>query len=1013
MAGEAAAHVQAAFLRGERLKAVAADCVRLIHSPSTGTDVRFEPDPIMQRPFPLLCCALASASLAFGQDLLVPPFSLQSLTATDGSTQTSLVFKSLPGVLYQFEASDDLLNWSPVGDPFYALGHEHACALLETAVAPPPPEPPGGDPPDPEPEPVHATLVVSPAAGGGVVATWRSLENQSLLSRHAEISLDPAWTMVPLYFQKFGNHTFFIMHQMADAPVPEDESELVGADALMWAALVDALPEMNQEVAANYQLALAAPPAAPPDPGALRFLRVRADGDVDSDHDGTPDWMEFAYEPDPNAPDGPVGNPFNPDTDDDGLPDGLDLDFDGDGTPDIEDAVHSDRAIYWARSSAPKYAVFPLNGAIDPYGQEESPIVATDGGAVLYSSGVWKEGAYHGLNLARSFGVGMKYCVPLSMNAYGQILGWGNHISQVTPYEKSRAEMCWWVSPDAAPQRLLDNDSEWAGVSPQMLQTPGNYRQALTNDRKFIAELFEASTGENGEDTITSKGERIWSLPAMAGNATYDSSSVRADGLLDISRYWWHEGIDKTTLQTADSGLKEFDTRIREFVPLPEGGLAAVPTSEEAIQISGPGVDWMAAGSLPKCRDICALGWAIVPSTSEPLWFNGLSSSLKDAAPEISGNWAGADVKLTNLSNSGALVMQKPRSQGGFDYALGIPLVISDDEFATGVDAVSVTSSEPGDACEDRLWVMAPAGGSNTFHLQTTAGPGSELTLESPGGFVFGGSAEHPLDSFDNTVTISAPATAISADHAVTIKSGDATALSKPLGVKVMKRRTVKVNVWRVSSFYPNMGTSGVSAPPIALTKQQIDDYLNDVYLNQINADFDATVIPVTVEFDSSTPEDQGYEENPPNVGGEGAFDTTNQFGIEATSVRDALSANLQGSTAAIEIFLLGGVVDGVTHPAAGSSGFSGKTDIDRRHCWLVAGSGATTAVLSTMAHEIGHVLVGPGHPDHESGPCPLPGTDRTRRLMCSGLISQSDGILLVKGEWDACEEKLSEIIDE
>ncbi len=961
----------------------------------------------MQRPFPLLCCALASASLAFGQDLLVPPFSLQSLTATDGSTQTSLVFKSLPGVLYQFEASDDLLNWSPVGDPFYALGHEHACALLETAAAPPPSEPPGGDPPDPEPEPVHATLVLSPAAGGGVVATWRSLENQSLLCRHAEVSLDPAWTMVPLYFREFGNHTFFIMHQMADAPVPEDESELVGADALMWAALVDALPEMNQEVAANYQLALAAPPAAPPDPGALRFLRVRADGDVDSDHDGTPDWMEFAYEPDPNAPDGPVGNPFNPDTDDDGLPDGLDLDFDGDGTPDIEDAVHSDRAIYWARSSAPKYAVFPLSGAIDPYGQEESPIVATDGGAVLYRSGVWKEGAYHGLNLARSFGVGMKYCVPLSMNAYGQILGWGNHVTQVTPYEKSRTEMCWWVSPDAAPQRLLDNDSEWAGVSPQMLQTPGNYRQALTNDRKFIAELFEASTGENGEDTITSKGERIWSLPAMAGNATYDSSSVRADGLLDISRYWWHEGIDKTTLQTADSGLKEFDTRIREFVPLPEGGLAAVPTSEEAIQISGPGVDWMAAGSLPKCRDICALGWAIVPSTSEPLWFNGLSSSLKDAAPEISGNWAGADVKLTNLSNSGALVMQKPRSQGGFDYALGIPLVISDDEFATGVDAVSVTSSEPGDACEDRLWVMAPAGGSNTFHLQTTAGPGSELTLESPGTFNIGSGASHSLSSIEEILTVSAPAGAPSSDNTVTVKSGDVSALSKPLGVKVMKRRLLNVAVWRVPLL---AGT--IATPPVEISDEEIRTYLDEVFGKQINCYFQLIPKGVSAGIDF----DQNGERS-------GVFETTTDFGGEATAVRSAY----RDPSADINVYILGRVkrgyintiVDGVTY--LDNNPAKAMSNSELKECWIMGGSQYYTAadLRDSIAHEIGHLLVGPGHPNetrdgYGKGPSPLPETNHLERLMCKGSVRKKDGSakLVVKGEWDKAEIQLSGAFD-
>lgn len=71
--------------------------------------------------------------------------------------------------------------------------------------------------------------------------------------------------------------------------------------------------------------------------------------------------------------------------------------------------------------------------------------------------------------------------------------------------------------------------------------------------------------------------------------------------------------------------------------------------------------------------------------------------------------------------------------------------------------------------------------------------------------------------------------------------------------------------------------------------------------------------------------------------------------------------------------------------------------------------------VISTIGHEIGHVLMGYGHPDDEDapGPAPLVGTDRTVRLMCGhSTRSLEDGRLLVKSEWEAVEDWQSENID-
>jgi hypothetical protein len=67
---------------------------------------------------------------------------------------------------------------------------------------------------------------------------------------------------------------------------------------------------------------------------------------------------------------------------------------------------------------------------------------------------------------------------------------------------------------------------------------------------------------------------------------------------------------------------------------------------------------------------------------------------------------------------------------------------------------------------------------------------------------------------------------------------------------------------------------------------------------------------------------------------------------------------------------------------------------------------------MSTIAHEIGHVLVGEGHPNQPRtpGPARLPGTDHSKRLMASGAF-RNRGNLLVKAEWDKAEKWLFKFV--
>jgi hypothetical protein len=85
--------------------------------------------------------------------------------------------------------------------------------------------------------------------------------------------------------------------------------------------------------------------------------------------------------------------------------------------------------------------------------------------------------------------------------------------------------------------------------------------------------------------------------------------------------------------------------------------------------------------------------------------------------------------------------------------------------------------------------------------------------------------------------------------------------------------------------------------------------------------------------------------------------------------------------------------------------------------CWVVGDPvGAVTAEVMkwSISHEIGHILMGYGHPDDGGGAAPLPGTDPRHRLMCSGHHREiTASKLLVKAEWDKAEEWLKKEEDD
>jgi hypothetical protein len=95
---------------------------------------------------------------------------------------------------------------------------------------------------------------------------------------------------------------------------------------------------------------------------------------------------------------------------------------------------------------------------------------------------------------------------------------------------------------------------------------------------------------------------------------------------------------------------------------------------------------------------------------------------------------------------------------------------------------------------------------------------------------------------------------------------------------------------------------------------------------------------------------------------------------------------------------------------------FAGLSSVSQRKC-VIAGAGfkPDSEIFDTIAHEIGHILIGEGHPDQNEGVAPLPGTTHIKRLMCSGSLRKKDGssCRIVKAEWDAAENWLQQQVDE
>jgi len=348
-----------------------------------------------------------------------------------------------------------------------------------------------------------------------------------------------------------------------------------------------------------------------------------------------------------------------------------------------------------------------------------------------------------------------------------------------------------------------------------------------------------------------------------------------------------------------------------------------------------------------------------------------------------------------------------------------IPVKVKDNQLDSGVDEFSVKAKPDALGYQDKFWVMAPAGGpayTNHSLFDIPVNTPTPMNITCPN------ATPDP-----DTITIGAGDQTVAwtgagsdpSDNDPTFKIGEAEdEVPLKIGVKSMKKRTVSVAVHRIKA-------KANTSPKLMPTEAQIEDELNRVYGWQINAYFDVDykdekVVNFDVADTSKWPTVTNYPDDTPAVG-DGLFETIypNDDGPEYEVLE---KETLDGYD--INVLVIGGASPFCTYKITGNTfkldgEYVGVSYLrpEKPFC-IVDGDrlankshqGTVDGVVDTIVHEIGHIMIGKGHPDQGFGPAPL--WDQSsplhpRRVMASGTVRSPDGRLLVKTEWDAAENWL------
>jgi hypothetical protein len=359
-----------------------------------------------------------------------------------------------------------------------------------------------------------------------------------------------------------------------------------------------------------------------------------------------------------------------------------------------------------------------------------------------------------------------------------------------------------------------------------------------------------------------------------------------------------------------------------------------------------------------------------------------------------------------------------------------VPVAIEDNIEATGVDIVSNSIAPDVPGYRDKLWIMAPIAGppppadySNAMKFHIPLSPAADLDME----------CDHATPD-PSTITLDSGKPAViwrgsgvneTNENTTTFKIGEhEDEVDLPIGVMTMKHRTVRVALHQIVSVVPGNPDNPPDHMP---TKAQLEEKLNRVFAYQINAWFDVTELPAEpVAFDiadGNTYSPKTFVLGTAPVPGDGllAFHLWTQPEVSIATANRPADYD-------IHVYVLGGASPIMTFVSSHEDpsqlmpyeNLIGRANLASGENYCIIDGDRTSNiiperhrtpedVLHTIAHEVGHIIVGDGHPDDEGGDAPLSGTDRTKRLMCSGPHWTGNSLLLVKQEWDNAEIWLSE----
>ncbi len=725
-------------------------------------------------------------------------------------------------------------------------------------------------------------------------------------------------------------------------------------------------------------------------------------------------------------------------------------DHDGDGIPNDLDVVEDDDLIDWQKLPMPRYAAFPVSGGTN----SGIPLQMNDQGIVLFRDGVWVDGAFAPLDMA---GDTAQAWQAVGMNDLGEIIGVGVPYTPPPPGGSNliAAESClvWWDDhQQPGPMPVRDGTHLARDVWLESLDGGGTtdpdfpYDRVLDNLGRFVARR----PAEVVEEPPVRK---VWQ---RVGDSFIEKSDTGDSTLFTyFPDYHYGPAGAETEVWKGDEPLTRKPTGlVKRLAISPGSGLIATRrTLLPELRTSGGNWetnDYFSHGIADSSRN------GVFPLSGLPSLLrhpeHGPLIDWADAAPELPAEYTSPTFR--DATDRGWLLSD----HGEAGSLAALPLVVEDDAFATGVDNVSVSSTEPGEACENRAWIMVPIGATNGFKLWSAAGPKSQVQVSSPqapltnvgGGALTLAESETPGVADGTGIHESLDGTSLTPGFTL----GGTGGVSKPLGLKVMKPRTVKVTVYKVASKRIDAdGTVTVKAPQKIPSRAAIEAYLNEVFKPQINADFEVAMSPPgeneyhEEEWDGvdalqyhpdAIPEPEPPHDVQPFDGILGVADPKGSLAQpspnpEAWLIHDGLG--LQDTETNIHVYLVATYrIAFVEDPEAGRVDYHvqegtipGVTLRSDRVCLIAAGraapfdlptAGELEEMVGVIGHEIGHIFVGPGHPD--AGPpsaaqdivgvAPLPGTKHEDRLMHSGhgatgrLSLDEFGKLLVKSEWDEAE---------